>query len=198
MPYPLTFPSTKAPARIALRARSAVGMSMSPFTFAPGDMWEADVVTPKMLRADAEVWVAFLLALNGREGTFLMGEPVNTTPQGTWAGQSPLVFEAHDAGVKTVTVDGLTAASTGIAGDWLQFGTGADSHLHKLTQDFTANGSGEATIEFWPALREALADNAGITLANPKGVFRLASNVREWSIDIGRSYGFQFSCVEDV
>lgn len=200
--YPLAFPTAKGPSGITLRARSAVGVSASPFTYAQqvfahaGEMWEADVQLPPMKRANAEVWIAFFLALNGRQGTFLMGDPVNTTPQGSWSGQSPLANGSHAAGVKTVAIDGLTAASTGTAGDWLQVGTGSSTRLHKLAQDFTADGTGAASLEIWPALRDTLDDNAAIVLASPKGQWRLASNLREWSIELAQIYGLRFACTE--
>lgn len=204
--YPLNFPTAQAMRNITFRAASIIGVQPSPLTLEhtvyawPGDGWEADVECPPMTAADAEPWVAgFLLALNGMEGTFLMGpaDAGQTAQRGTWAGASPLVVGAHAAGVRTVAVDGLSAGATGKAGDWLQFGSGSASRLHKLVEDFTANGSGEGTAEIWPRTRVALADNAPVTLASPKAVWRLASNVRRWSIDLGQWYApLRFSCIE--
>lgn len=200
--YPISLPSARGPSRIIIRANSIVGVSQSPFTgeqevyVHQGESWQAEVSLPPMHRADAEEWIgAFLLALNGREGTFLMGDPVNTTPRGSWLGASPLVNGASQSG-KTLAIDGLAAGATGKAGDWLQLGTGSSTHLHKLTAPFTANGSGQATLDIWPRLRAAPADNAAVTIASPKGLWRLTSNVREWSIDIAQIYGLNFSCVE--
>jgi hypothetical protein len=200
--YPLTLPSVSEPNGITIRARSAVGISVSPFTFGqqlfvhPGDIWEADISLPPMLRPQAETWLGFLLALNGREGTFLMGEALNRTARGTWAAASPFVNGAHAAMAKTVAIDNLAASATGKSGDWLQFGSAGTSRLHKLVQDFTANGSGQATIEIWPRLREGLADNAAVTVASPRGVWRLSENVTGWTIGIAQIYGLQFSAVE--
>jgi hypothetical protein len=199
--YPLSLPASRF-VRTAFRARSVVGMSASPFSVAqqvyawPGDCWMADVQLPPMKRANAEPWVAFLLALNGVEGTFLMGDVVNTTPRGVGTG-TPLVKGASQTG-KTLETDGWTAGQSPIlaAGDWFQLGTGSTSRLHKLVQNANSDGSGNATLEIWPRLRSSPADNAALTLSSPKGLWRLTSNVREWSLELAQIYGISFSCME--
>lgn len=198
--FPLSLPSVGLRS-IAFRAQSVVGLSESPFTLEQqlyehqGEGWGADVKLPRMRRADAEPWVAFLLGLRGIAGTFLMGDPINTSPRGTWAG-SPKVLGAHAARVATIAMDGFTAAATVKAGDWFQTGTGANTHLHKVVLDATADGAGLLTLEIWPRTRAALADNDTFVTASPKGLWRLASNEREWSIELAQMYGLSFSCVE--
>ena len=200
--YPLSLPSTRFAPGTGIRARSGAAVSESPFTGEQQvyvqqlEVWSAQLVLPPMTRADAEAWIAFLLALNGREGTFLFGDPRNTTPQGTWAGSSPLVKGGSQTG-KTLAIDGLSAGATVKAGDWFQLGSGASSRLHKVTQDATANGSGEVTLDCWPRLRASPADNAALTIASPKGVFRLASNDLGWDFQPAQFYdGISFAAVE--
>ena len=147
--------------------------------------------------ADAEMWVTFLLSLRGSLGTFLMGDSVGAAPRGTWAG-TPLLAGSHAAGVRTVALDGFSAGATGKAGDWLNWGSGSSTRLHKVLQDFTADGAGQATVEIYPRLRAALADNAPVTNTNAMGLWRLASNGREWSIGLGQMYGLRFSAIEDL
>jgi hypothetical protein len=199
--YPLTFPTVQMPVSTKFRASSAVGVSVSPFTKEQqiyahqGDALAVDIQMPPMERDDAETVVGFLLALNGMEGTYLLGDPANTGPRGTWAG-SPKVFGAHAAGVKSVAMDGFSAGATVKAGDWFQTGSGSSTHLHKLVQDATADGSGLLTLEIRPPLRAALADNATFVTSGPKGLWRLASNDIEWSIEGAQLYGVQFSAIE--
>lgn len=199
--YPLTAPALRSERGITIRASSVVGVSASPFTkeqqvYAhPGESWAADVQLAPMTRADAETWIGFLLALNGMEGTLLMGETLNTAPRGTWAG-SPKVFGAHAAGVKSIAMDGFSAGATVKAGDWFQTGSGSSTHLHKVVQDATADGSGLLTLEIRPRLRAALADNDTFVTSSPKGLWRLASNDTEWSIGLAQIYGVQFSLIE--
>jgi len=201
--YPLALPNTKGMRRINIRAIDVVGLQASPLTLEQtvydwgGDMLAADVELPPMVRADAEMWVTFLLSLRGSLGTFLMGDSVGAAPRGTWAG-TPLLAGSHAAGVRTVAMDGFSAGATGKAGDWLNWGSGSSTRLHKVLQDFTADGAGQATVEIYPRLRAALADNAPVTNTNAMGLWRLASNGREWSIGLGQMYGLRFSAIEDL
>jgi hypothetical protein len=200
--YPLIMPAVSGPNAVTLRARSTVGMSASPFTGEQQlyahqrELWEADIALAPMKRAQAEEWIAFLLALNGMEGTFLLGQALNTAPRGVATG-TPQVMGASQSG-KTLITDGWTAGVTGILqpGDVFQLGSGGSSRLHQLTQRADSNGSGQATLDIWPRLRSAPADNAVLTLANPRGVFRLASNDREWGIEVGQIYNIRFSAIE--
>lgn len=200
--YPLNLPPVKTARSVTLRAISTVSMSESPFTgeqqlYAHSrEVWEADFALPPMRADDAEQWVSFLLALNGMEGTFLMGDPAYRSARGVATG-TPLVNGAGQTG-KTLATDGWTPNITGIlkAGDYLQLGSGGSAHLHKLTKDGNSNGSGEATFEIWPRLRVSPADNAAIIVINPVGLWRLASNESQWSIEPGRIYGMSFSAME--
>jgi hypothetical protein len=194
--YPLSLPSTSTPAAITIRGRSSVGMSASPFSFSQqvyahqGDAWEADIELPPMKRAAAEEWVAFLLGLNGMEGTFLMGDPVNTSPRGTWNTGTPLVNGASQTG-RTLVIDGISG-KTAKAGDWFQLGSGSSARLHKVVQDLSGNGS----LEIWPRLRSSPVDNDPLTVTSPVGLWRLASNTREYSIGQAQIYGIRFSAIE--
>ena len=202
--YPLSLPSTtRTLSQVSFKGRSVVGLSVSPFTLeqeVQNSMAEAlafDAALPPLIKADGEEWVGWLLALSGSQGTFLLGDPANPSPRGTWAGQSPLVNGASQTG-KSLIIDGLTAGATGKAGDWFQLGSGATTHLHKLTQGFTANGSGQATLDIFPRLRGSPADNAAIVLTNTKGLWRLASNDADWTIDLAITYGLKFSGIEAI
>ena len=79
--YPLALPAPKF-AAVRLSARSAVGITSSPFTMSQqaqshaGQVWGMEVNYPPLTRADAEGVLAFLLSLNGPEGSFLAGDPL--------------------------------------------------------------------------------------------------------------------------
>ena len=94
-------------------------MSMSPFTYQQqavahaGQRWEVDVTLPAMNRADAEQWVAFLVSLRGRFGTFTLGDPVGASPRGS-AGGTPLVNGASQIG-GTLNIDGRNSRECYIA-----------------------------------------------------------------------------------
>lgn len=199
--FPLAFPSTSGLREISFGALDTIGLQASPINYEQtlydwgGDVLSAEVELPPMDRADAEVWVAFLLSLRGRLGTFTMGDPLGATPRGTWGG-TPLLIGSHAAGLRTLAVDGFSVGATGKQGDWLQFGTGSSTRLHKVLVDFTADGSGAASVEIYPRLRAALSDNAPLTVTSAKGLWRLATNRRDWTIGLAQKYGLRFSCIE--
>lgn len=201
--YPVTFPDVGIRA-MNIRARTVVGISSSPFTGQQqvykhqGEWWEAEVTLPPMKRATAEQVAAFLIKMKGQYGTFLLGDPANTSPRGVGTG-TPLVNGAGQTGSSLVT-DGWTADTTGIlkAGDWIQLGSGATTTLHKVLDDVNSDGSGNATLEIFPSLRSSPSDNAAITVTTPKGIWRLASNQIEYSIDEASVYGITFACVEAI
>jgi len=198
--YPLAMPSTPQFRSVQFRAKSAVGVSRSPFTYSAqvtahqGEMWEVDVELPPMTRAQAEAWIAFIIGLNGFEGSFLLGDPAGTSPQGDWSG-TQVVNGGSQTG-KTLVVRGLDAFATVTAGDWLQLGSGSSSTLHKLVQNATADSGGEATLEIWPRLRSSPVDGAAITVNDAKGLFRLSDNTRAWGVEIAQVYGVSFSAME--
>lgn len=178
--YPLSLPSVNPKySRVELRAASAVGISTSPFTFESqrqeyaGMHWDASITQPAMVRADAEEWIAFLLKLNGPVGTFLLGDPLGTSPRGSASSPgTPKVNGGGQTGQSLNTKD-WTADATGIllAGDYLQIG----NRLYKNLNDVDADASGLATLDIWPRLRESPSDNDSILTNSTVGLFRLVN-----------------------
>ena len=205
--YPLSTPTNKTIAEIRLIARNVVGVSTSPFTLKQqtyqfsGQRWEADIQLPAMQRDNAEEWVAFLMSLYGQKGTFLLGDPLGATAQGSasTAAGTPVVNGASQTG-GTLAIDGLPASATNYlkAGDYIQLGSAATAQLYKVLSDASSNGSGEATLDIWPDLRSSPADGATVVVANAKGVFRLNDNATSWDINRMALYGIAFGAVESL
>lgn len=203
--FPLSLPDTTSFISCVITAQSVVAVSESPFTFASqvqrhvGQRWMAELVLKPMKRAAAEPWLAFLTSLNGPEGSFLIGDPLGATGRGTLTG-TPLVKGASQTG-QDLAIDGATAGVTGWikAGDWVQLGTGSTSRLHKQLVDADSDGSGNVTLTLFPRLRAAPADNAAVTVASCKGVFRLVpGQPSSWQADRAGVYSIGFSAVEMV
>lgn len=202
--YPLTLPSHTGLKGVTLRAVNQTAMTMSPFTYKQqihnhsGQRWEAEIQLPPMRRTNAEQWIAFLLSLNGRAGTFLMGDPRGATAMGTLGG-TPLVKGANQTGA-TITVDGCTADVDQWlkAGDYVQFGAASTATLHKVLQDVATNSSGEASIDIWPSVRSAPPDNSAMITASTVGNWRLNSGEQDWSVDSVAVYGITFAAVEAI
>jgi hypothetical protein len=185
--FPLALPSVRGLKRVTFSDIVVAGFSQSPFSLAQetfehqGDLWGATLEFTEMERADAEEWIGWRMALGGLIGTFPLGDPVNTTPRGTWS--APIVSGAHAAGVKTLNIIGVDGKSWK-RGDWFQLGSGSSATLHKVVQDGLQAGSPSvAQVEFWPRLRNALTGGETLTLTSPKGVFRLAGNSGRWALD---------------
>jgi len=189
--YPLSLPAFKGPAKIDFHALSIVSSSKSPFTLKEqiyeygGQIWQADITLPPMRRSDAENWVAFLLALHGRTGTFILTDPTNAAPRGNIS-SSLVITGSVGANSVTCTMTGSLAA-----GDMFQLGSGAATELHKVVQGRTGSG----TLEIWPSLRYVQA-SATAVIANPGGLFRLNTNDISWSVDEASVYGITFPAIE--
>lgn len=205
--YPLTLPTITGIRSINLRARNSVGLSRSPFTFKEqvfshgGQMFEAEIALPPMTRAEGEQWVSFLIKLKGMQGTFLLGDPAAATPRGSASSTpgTPVVNGAGQTG-DDLTVSGLPADVDGylLAGDYIQLGTGSAATLHKVLNDVDTTAGGAATLDLFPAIRTAPADAATVVVSNAKGVFRLATNETNWSINEITHYGITFAAVEAI
>ena len=189
--YPLNTPTTIGIESIELRARNAVAVSQSPFTYKQqvvahqGQTWEASVSIPSVRRDLAADWKAMLVALKGPVGTFLLGDPDYATPRGTVSGTPTLSGTAGDSTVS------ITMTGTLLAGDYIQLGTGSATKLHQVLVD--QSGSGD--LEIWPDLRSTYSGET-VIYSNPKGIFRLAQSVTSWSIDNASFYGISFEAIE--
>lgn len=200
--YPLALPSAPGFRTSRFEASNVVGMTASPFTYSQqvyvhqGARWAATLTLPPMKRAQAAAWCAFLVSLRGSYGTFLLGDPDAKTPQGVATG-TPLVNGADQTGSQLVT-DGWTAGQTGIlkAGDYLQLGSGATSRLHMVLQDADSDGSGNATFDIWPPLRESPANNDPIVVSQTQGVFRLSTPDVGWDANEISVFGVSFAAIE--
>jgi len=206
--YPLSLPTSIGIAQINLRAANVVALAQSPFTFRqqvfkhPGERWEATVTLPSQRKDLIEPWVAFLLALKGQTGTFLLGDPNNKTPQGVLGGLSSAVKVngAVAIGTTSLPLKGLpnNVSNLLVTGDYLQLGSSATATLHKVLLPVSSDGSGLATAEVWPATRRAVTDEESVVYLNTVGRFRLAENVSEWTIDDRSAYALSFGAVEAV
>jgi hypothetical protein len=203
--YPLTLPTNKKVGPVTFRARSVVAESRSPFTGATqvvkhqGQWWEFEASLPPMLRADAEVWISFFLSLNGKQGTFLFGDPNGETARGAATG-TPHVYGAGQTGDLLVT-GAWTGGVTGIMkeGDYFSLGSGTSTRLHKvINADVNSDAGGFATLRIWPDLRSSPLNNAALDVTAPKGHFRLTANEMPFQIQAPNLYSIAFAGMEAI
>ena len=197
--YPLTPPADIARG-IRFNPQTAVAESTSPFTFEQeifehqGQMWRATVQLPPMEQAEAEEWVAFGLALNGRAGTFIFGDPVGETPRGTVSGNI-LVDGAGQQRSKTLTVKGGTTGQTLLPGDYIEL---PNNHLHKNLTLQTFDGGGLATLDIFPRVRDVLIDGGTVITSNTVGIWRVDGDIPAWDVREAVIYGINFAAREDI
>lgn len=197
--YPLTPPATIAKG-IRFNPNFAVASSKSPFTFEEeffehqGQEWRASIQLPPMEESEAEDWVAFQLALNGRVGTFLLGDPVGQTPRGTVSG-SILVDGADQQRSKVLNVKGGNVGETILPGDYIQL---TNNRLHKNLTLATIDGGGLASLDIFPRVRDILVDGATIVTSSTVGIWRLSDNIAAWDVREAQIYGINFGIVEAI
>ena len=202
--YPLTLPPLPTVARIFWAPINTVAVLESPHSRKQqvqqfgGQLWSAEITLEEMERDDAAPWTAFLMAMNGRAGTVLFGDPYATAPLGVATG-TPLVDGASQAG-GTLATRGWSPSVNGIlkAGDSIQLGSGEATRLHQVLEDAMSDSGGLAALTLWPDLRESPADGAAIVTQSPKGTFRMTTNDKGWSKDIRGLYGLTLSLREAI
>ena len=201
--YPLTLPTVTGITTQNWGMERVVAVTESPFTNQEqvyeheGAQWKATFTLPPMKKESAAIWLAFLMSLRGRRGTFKIGDQDRKTIQGTATG-TVLVKGAAQTG-NAINLDGFTAsrANVFLAGDYIQI----NSYLYMVSANVTANGSGEATVYVEPSLRtgiEAINDNTTVIYSNTTTVMRLDSNELNWDTNNVSVYGISFSCSESL
>ena len=203
--YPLNLPNS--PSNFVTsewRIIRTVAYTESPFTYGQqvakyqGSVWQTTVTLPPMSRADAGAWQSFFMQLNGRFGTFLLGDPDAKTIQGG-ATTVISVNGDHSVGAYDVVVDGADTSTVIFKkGDYVQFGSGASSKLHMIVADITSDASGNATLQIEPPLKTALTDDDVVTYSDTKAVMRMDSNELGWNANNVSLYGISFSCTESL
>lgn len=162
---------------LSRRLATAAAVVASPFTGTQqvqdwgGAWWEYEFQMAILHGQNGRLLSAFLAALKGPVGTFLLADPSIYNASGVGA---PAVNGAGQTGGTLVT-DGWSA--TGLkAGDFFQLGADSQTRLYQLTADVVP-ASGAATLQFVPPLRSSPADNALLEVAAPKVQLRLTSAV---------------------
>lgn len=203
--YPRSIPSAMKFQSVTFRPNSVVGIAKSPFTGQEqvhahqGQWWTADLSVSPLEASDARAITAWMTSMNGREKTFLLGDPAGGTARGSASTTpgTPLVDGASQALGSALVCKGgpLTATGYLLEGDYIQLGSGDTANLHMVLEDVNTDGAGDFTLNLWPNLRSSPADEAAIVVSSPVGRFRMASNQLPWD-ETTVLYGFSFQAVE--
>lgn len=205
-----TVPPTGGIRSVEVRLAHATARTESPFTFAHqvqdmgGERWEATVTLAPMTRDDAERWLVFLLAQRGGLGTFLMGPE---TMARSYAGSKSMNQISTATGGRgdneiRIVAGNVTDSDFFKAGDWIQIGQGEDAHLYKFLEDASLTSGIGTDVAVTPRLRDRYMDTPirGVGPSSfglsPVGVWRLATNVTGWTVDMMGMYSMTFTAVE--
>ncbi len=182
----ITLPSTPGPARLSWRLVQPDQLNRSEWTGARQVLasgrgwWECDYVLPPVKGDNFNPWRSFFAQMKGRVNTCQV--PVSPTAQSSLS-NTVQVNGASQTG-RTLATDGWPANSTPLtAGQYVT----VNGELLILTADVTANGSGQATLSFEPALRRPPDDNATVEYKNPYAEMHLTATPG-YSVDPGDIY----------
>ena len=113
-------------------------------------------------------------------------------------------------GASALSLEASSNSATGtiVVGDYLQIQSAADTtsnpaQLVQVVEAATETSQGGSALNHFslriePHLRADFADGNFAVFTNPKGLFRLTSNVVNWSGDRVSNYNFAFSCTEVI
>lgn len=202
--YPRTLPTELVIEQATIAPTSVVAVAKSPFTGEEqvyahqGQWWGGRIEAALAERANAAPVIAWLASMNGREKTFLFGDPAAVTARGSASSTpgSPIVKTGGQTGNALSCGGGPLSATNYLrSGDYIQLGSGATSRLYMSLGDVNTDGSGDFTVDIWPNLRASTISSAVVVVASAVGRFRLASNVNSWD-ERTVTFGVTFDIIE--
>jgi hypothetical protein len=201
--YPLTLPTVTGITTQNFGLDRVVAVTESPFTNQEqvyeheGAQWKGTFTLPPMKKESAAIWLAFLMSLRGRRGTFKMGDQDRKTIQGVATGTILVNGDAQTG--NAINLDGFANSTNNVfkAGDYIQI----NSYLYMVSADVNSDASGEATVYVEPSLRtgiEAINDDTTVVYSNTTTLMRLDSNELNWNTNNVSVYGISFACSESL
>jgi hypothetical protein len=207
----IPLPPRPAPRQIDFGITDSIGESVSPFTrqsqvqqFPGADWWTLNISLPVMKRPFANPWIAWLAELRGKWNVFQIGDPSGATPLGTpilGTGMATPLIDGSSAGYNLTTATTLYTRGWKpntlrllLPGDYLQIGYRL--HIVSGISAVSSDSSGKANFSIWPSIRELPTDGEPIILHNTTGLFRLATNTRNWTANYLKIVPIAFKCKE--
>jgi hypothetical protein len=193
-------PSSPGFRQVDWTATDIAAVANAPFTGAQQvQSWQAaylsgTVTMPPMKRNQANAWIAFILECQGQSNSFFIGDSLGAVPQGSALGV-PTTSGSVQNGF-ALTTGGWTPNEPGVLlpGDYLQIGL----RLFRCITPANSDENGNATFSIWPQVREPMPNGTPIILTDAQGLFRLASNARQWNASYLTTYGMSFQIREAI
>jgi len=171
-------------------AHDATSLSQSPYSgqtsvYSWGAQWfSLTIAFPSMTRAQMAPWKAFLLELGGQSNVFLIGNPNEATPLGSYSGTGLTLSSVTDP--NHIVLAGFPDSQNNLflPGDSIQIGY----RLYNVLEAVNSSSSGTATVSIFPQLRDNPSAGAAIITTNCQGLFRLMKADRGWNYSINAAY----------
>ena len=160
----------------------------------PGDRWAGTLVYTNRGGTSGETLKILARQVRGAAGRITLPMWDRIAIFGTGLG-TPVVSGADQTGY-TLNTTGWTASQTGAlkAGDFFSI----NGEVKMLTEDADADGSGDATLTFVPALRASPADASPLTIDTPRITCRIKGDGIPVNISANMIYGFTIDFEEII
>lgn len=194
----LPLPSSPGFVSLAIKPESSVATSESGFSRKVqaydwgGKRWNVTASLGVMSERDAKEWRAFFLRLNGKAGTFYLGDSAHGDPLGAALGSPTLSAFAGNS----MSVTGLAPSVVEqlAAGDWLQIG----DRLYTVLESVDSDATGAATFTVWPSVPAGTALGVPVIIRGAVGEFRLTGFPEQTSRLDKLQAGFEFVATSEV
>ena len=165
----------------------------------PGARWQGTLELSPRLRDEDEgaEWRAFFAEALGQSGRFYQGPPDYRGPRGSGTG-SPTVTYSNQVGRALITHGWANGEIVLRPADFVSWDTPSGwRELHMVTRDVLSNGSGAATIDLSPPIRESPALEAALILNDPTFVAMMTTSEEGmYNVTPGGVYVSSFSFIE--
>ena len=155
-----------------------------------GQRFKFSAAYPPMTRAEFAPVIAFIMKQRSQKETFQIALPDLQNAKGDVSG-TVSVNGTHSAGDTTIDVDGMTGTLN--AGDFVKFA--GHSKVYMVVSDATAS-AGAATLTIEPPLRNALANDEGVTYDDVQFTVRLTNDVQQFNTDDLDLYKYEVDFIE--
>jgi len=155
-----------------------------------GQRFKFSAAYPPMTRAEFAPVIAFIMKQRSQKETFQIALPDLQNAKGDVSG-TVSVNGSHSAGDTTIDVDGMTGTLK--AGDFVKFA--GHSKVYMVVSDATAS-AGAATLTIEPPLRNALANDEGVTYDDVQFTVRLTNDVQQFNTDDLDLYKYEVDFIE--
>lgn len=178
-----SWPTGYRPTNVRLIAAHNQGVSTSPLSgyvqtnTHPGSRWGWVLEMPAMNGATHAAWEAFVLKLTGREHRVSLWDFKRPQPRGTCNTSGVTVASTAAQFATSVALTGCGAGKTLLAGDWIKLGS--SGQLVMVTDDATADGSGNMTVTIRHMLRASVASATPVVLSQPTALYILTESRQE-------------------